>query len=85
MAVTQQELDRFNQFALDRIDNGNGDLTLEDLLDQWRIENPLPEQFAENVAAIQAAIDDMNHGDTGRDAGEVSKELRQELNFPTSE
>jgi len=37
---------------------------------------------AENVAAIQASIDDMNNGHTGRDAGEVERELREELKLP---
>ncbi len=84
MAATRDELESFNQFALERIDNGGADLALEELLDQWRVENPSPEQFSENVAAIQAAIDDMKRGDSGRDASEVIRELRQELNLPTN-
>jgi hypothetical protein len=37
------------------------------------------------VAAVQAAIDDMKAGDTGRDAAQIEQELRDELNFPAVE
>ena len=39
----------------------------------------------EDVAAVQAAIYDMNAGDTGRDAARVEQELRDELNLPAIE
>lgn len=39
------------------------------------------EQFEENVAAIQGAIDDMNNGDSGRDADEVIAGARERLNL----
>ena len=38
-----------------------------------------------DVAAIQASIDDMNNGETGRDAGEVIRELRDELDLTPTE
>ena len=43
-----------------------------------------PEDMAENVAAIQASSDDVNNSETGRDAGEVIRELHEDLNLPTS-
>jgi len=35
--------------------------------------------------ASEKSIDDMNNGDMGRDAGEVERELREELKLPTPE
>ena len=40
------------------------------------------EQFEENVAAIQGAIDDMNNGDSGRDVDEAIAEVRKRFNLP---
>ena len=80
MAVTQDELERFYRFATDQIANGgSSQKSLDELYDQWRFDNLSPEDNAENVAAIQASIDDMKGGETGRDASEVIREVRDEL------
>lgn len=52
------------------------------LFDCPRFENQTPDEYAENVAAVQASIDDMHNGVRGRDAGEVIRALRSELNLP---
>jgi len=43
--------------------------------------NQFTAEFEENVAAIQASIDDMNCGEIGRDAEHVISELQRELNL----
>jgi hypothetical protein len=43
------------------------------------MEHPSPEVYAQDVAAIRAAIRDMENGDRGRPAGQVVEELRGEL------
>ena len=53
--------------------------SLDELFDLWRIENPSDANYAENVAAIAGAIEDFRNGDRGRPAGELSRELRNEL------
>ncbi|MDP7018829.1 MAG: hypothetical protein QGG36_23715 [Pirellulaceae bacterium] len=58
---------------------------MDELYDQWRFENLGPDEVVENVAAIQASIDDMNRGETGRDAADVIRELRDELDLPPAE
>jgi hypothetical protein len=58
---------------------------MDELYEEWRFENPTTEEFEENVAAIQASIDDMNRGEKGRDAGEIVRELRQKYNLPQSD
>ena len=77
--ATQEQIDSFYRFAIQQLENGTSEKSVDELFDQWRYENLSPEEMAENVAAVQAAIDDMNNGDTGRDAAEVEQTLREEL------
>ena len=83
--ATQEEIDSFYRFVSERLVNGGSEMSIDELYDQWRLENTGPEHFTENVAAIQASIDDMNRGDTGRNAAEVIRDLRGELDLPTAE
>jgi hypothetical protein len=83
MAVTREQLDSFHDFAAAQIENGGSALSLEQLLDLWRIANPTPEERAANVAAIQQALDDMVAGDTGEPAADVLRDLRTALNVAT--
>jgi hypothetical protein len=55
MSTAEQDIASFATFALQKIESGQRDMTIDDLFDQWRIENPSAEQYAENVAAIQAS------------------------------
>jgi hypothetical protein len=79
MATTSEELDRFAEFARQRLGNGGSELSLDELFDLWRSENPSDELYAENVAAVKAAIDDFRKGDRGTPAGEHSDQLRREF------
>jgi hypothetical protein len=80
--TTQDQIDSFHRFATKQLANGRSEKSVDELFDQWRYENLRPEEHVENVAAIQASINDMNNGQTGRDAAEVEKELRTTLNLP---
>ena len=80
MATTHEELESFYRFASEQLGNGGTEKTIDELYDQWRFEQLTPEDIAENVAAIQASIDDLNRGESGRDARLVVEELRSELN-----
>lgn len=80
--ATQEQIDSFYRFAIEQLANGGPEKSVDELYDQWRYENRSPEEMAENIAAVQAAIDDMTNGDKGRDAAEVERELRDELNLP---
>ncbi len=79
MSITKQELASFNEFASNRLSNEGADLSLDELFDLWRAENPSDEMYAENVAAIAEAIDDFRRGDRGTPAGEHSEQLRREF------
>ena len=83
--TTQEQIDSFYRFATEQLARDGSQKSVDELYDQWRFENLTPEDMAENVAAIQASIDDMNNGETGRDAGEVIRELRDEFNLPADE
>jgi hypothetical protein len=49
------------------------------------MEHATPELHAQNVAAVQAAIRDMENGDTGQPAKKVIEELRDELDVRINE
>ena len=78
MAVTQEELDSFNRFASEKLNNGGAESLLE-LIRAWNAS-----QQAEDVASIQRGIDD---ADAGRMQSfeKVHKELRKKYDFPPSE
>jgi len=79
MATTEQELNSFAEFARARLSNGGSDLSIDELFDLWRAENPSDEMYAENVAAVNAAIADFQDGDRGTPAGDHSDQLRSEF------
>lgn len=79
MATVEQELASFTSYARQTIDSGQGNLSIDELFDQWRVENPSDEQYAENLAAIQASIRDFKNGERGTIAGEHSAQLRREF------
>lgn len=78
MSVTSDDLNAFHRFAVTTIaDRGAG--SLQELVDLWEIENPDSQLHVENVAAVRAALRDMENGDTGRPAHLVIDEMRAEL------
>ena len=82
MATADQELDSFTSYARQKIESGQRDLSIDELFDQWRSENPSDELYAENVAAIQASIRDFKNGERGTMAGEDSAQLRRDFGPP---
>lgn len=78
MAVTKNDLDAFHQFAEAKLAT-DGAESLQELFDVWEAEHPAPDTHARNVAAVRAAIQDMDAGDLGRPADRVLDEVRAEL------
>jgi len=78
MAITKDDLAAFHQFAESALAS-RGAESLQELVEIWELEHPTPELHAQNVAAVQAALRDMENGDTGRPAERVLEELRTEL------
>jgi hypothetical protein len=78
MATTEDDLKRFNQFVHDQM-KSNSALQLPELFDLWMLQNATADDYAENVAAINASIADFLNGDRGTLAGEHSRELRRDF------
>ena len=76
MPTSTQELQSFHHYAAARIQNGGVMLELDDLLDEWKHQNPDPKQLQEDVVAVKVALRAMESGDTGRTAEEVVREIR---------
>jgi hypothetical protein len=84
MTTTEQELDSFTRFAKQRLStSGETELSLDELFDLWRAENPSDERYAENVAAVREAINDFKNGDRGTPAREHSDQIRREFGIET--
>ena len=79
MATTEQDLASFNSFVKQRMESGDASLSIDELFDQWRLENPFDKLYAENVAAIRASIEDFQNGERGTPHGQHSDQLRQEF------
>ena len=78
MAITSDDLNAFHHFAAARLARDKVD-SLHELVEIWELDHPAPALQAQNVAAVRAAIRDMENGDTGRPAGIVLDEMRAEL------
>lgn len=78
MATTEDDLKKFNQFVHDQMQD-NAELQLPELFDLWMLQNATTDDYAENVAAINASISDYLNGSRGTPAGEHSTELRREF------
>lgn len=78
MALTRDELETFHRFAEAKLVTAGAE-SLQELVDLWTIDHPSGEVHASNVAAVQAAIRDMDAGDSGRPAKQVVQDLRRDL------
>jgi hypothetical protein len=79
MASAEQELQQFTEFVRNQIGAGETSASLEELFDRWRFTNLSAEDYANDVAAIAASIDDFKRGERGTIAGEHSDELRRKF------
>lgn len=80
MSTTEDDLRSFTAFVAARIQD-QSDLKLPELFDLWMLQNPSDDDFAENVAAVNASISDFMNGERGTPAGEDSRKLRDEFGF----
>jgi hypothetical protein len=79
MSNVEQDLTSFHRYALHQLELGQSELSIDELFDQWRSENPSSEAYAEDVTAIAASIDDFRRGERGLPTGIQSAELRREF------
>lgn len=76
------DLRDFHQFVGEKVGNGGAALSPEDVLDEWRMLHPDPEAIAEDVAAIQEALDEIENGETGIPFEEFDQAFRARHNLP---
>jgi hypothetical protein len=73
------DLIAFHQFVGERIEQGALQLTPEEVLIEWQMRHDEPDLHARNVAAVRAALCDMEAGDRGIPAEESLRQLRDRL------
>ncbi len=82
--ATKDQVDSFHQFASQQVENNGAELSMEQLFDLWQVQNSSNEELVESVAAVTAALRDMENGDTGRPVEDVIAELRKEAKIPSN-
>lgn len=76
------DLRAFREFLDAKLSNGGSDLTPEECLELWEVENASPHERAATVQAVRDALDDMRAGDTGIPASEAIAEIRRRHSPP---
>ena len=79
MLTTEQDIRNFAQFAEQQLESGSSELTVDELFDMWRAANPPADELAQSVAAVKAALVDMEAGDMGIPADEHLAGLRSKF------
>ena len=79
MPATLDDLTQFHAFAAKRLATEKSDLSMQQLLDLWRIENPDPEELQQSVSALREALEDWDHGDRGMPYEEHIRELQAQF------
>ncbi len=77
MTMMHEQLDAFTAFAKHAIAQDES-LSLDELWDRWRLENPLPAEAAKDELAVKAALRDMELGDNGIPAEEHLRDVREQ-------
>ena len=76
------DLRAFRNFADAQLSKGESDLTLDECLGLWEIENETDAERAATVQAVRDALERMRAGDTGIPAREAIAEFRRKYNLP---
>ncbi len=76
------DLRAFRDFLDAKLSNGGGELTPEECLELWQVENKSPDERAATAQAVREALDDMRAGDTGIPAREAIAEIRRKHSLP---
>jgi hypothetical protein len=79
MTQIADQINQFREFALARLNSGNKELTIDELYDEWRTQNPDPSQLADDARAVAASLKDYRNGVTGKPASEVVRNLKSRL------
>ena len=76
------ELREFHRFLGAKLENGGAELLPEEVLEEWRQLHPEPWDEEDDVAAIQASIDEFDNGERGIPLEEVVREMCVKFHLP---
>lgn len=79
--ATITQIDSFHEFAVARVNNGGTNLSMDELYEQWRLENLPADELAESVAAVRAALGEMQDDEAWIDAEDHLAQLRSKYGF----
>lgn len=85
MAISQDHIDSFHRFASEQLGKLGAEVSMDDLYDQWRLENPTEEEREADVRAVKASLRDMEQGDRGKPFGEHLQEMREKFGLSSGE
>lgn len=77
--ATKKQIKNFCEFASRQVDNGGANLSMDALYGLWRSKNPTADELASSVAAVEAAIADLQAGDTGESARDALRKTCHRL------
>lgn len=80
MPLTQEQIDSFHRFASEKMSNGGANMTMQEVLQLWALENPTDQERSEVNAIIRQGDEDIAAG-RGRPVDEVNEELRRKYNL----
>jgi hypothetical protein len=81
----ESELVSFHRFLTVKLSENQLDLSPEDVLDLWREDHPLPEEFDDATEAVMEALADLEAGDLGIPFEEFEREFRARHQIPSRE
>jgi len=76
----QPELTSFATYLNQMIDSDRHDISPEEVLDEWRVENPAPEELAKSLAIIRQSLAELSAGNPGHPASDVHAEIQKRIN-----
>ena len=79
--ATKEQLESFHSFASRQLDAGCTDLSMDDLYDLWRCDNLPADKLVQSVAAVRAALDEMQHDDAWIDVEDHLAQLRSKYDI----
>jgi len=81
-AQVGDELRKFHRFLTEKLNDSHIDWSPEEAVDEWRRLHPDSQACAEEVAAIQEALNDLAHGERGITFEEFDRDFRKRHNLP---
>jgi hypothetical protein len=81
MMTTKSETYSFASFATHQLNQVGADVSLDEIYDQWRSQNPTESDLIASVSAVRLALMDMKAGDSGTPATEHLARLRAKFHI----